>query len=356
VPRLHQRRLTRAIPPETPMRRLDTGRAAAGALALALLVAAVPALAADPVEPGPWKYRTQFGFNFTQSSYSSNWRGGDTGQFTWVATLDAGAERQFSQKFNLKNVLKVAYGQTGEQISGDQWDTPSKSTDQFLFESLGRFSLGGFVDPYAAINFETQFLDETNPYKALTFNPIKLKESAGIARVWAKDEDREFTSRLGLAVRQTFAGTVVDTLTLAVARSTANDGGAEFVSTMTWPMWEKKLVYKGRLTVYQTLLYSNSDALEEYDALIAAGDPTHEAVADFWQATDVDFENTFTTAITKYLNVNLTIQFVYDKFDVAANVDTSLPQDVLQFEVQKNTRKAGQFRQVLAIGLTYTLF
>jgi hypothetical protein len=49
-------------------------------------------------------------------------------------------------------------------------------------------------------------------------------------------------------------------------------------------------------------------------------------------------------------------QWVYDKFDAAANVDTTLPLDVLTAELDRNIRKRGQFKETLAIGLTYRLF
>ena len=334
-----------------------SSRVFAAALGFAMLaLAPASSRAADPTPPGPWKYKTVLGVNLAQSAFSSNWRGGDRGQFTWVASADVGAERQFSERFALANTLKLAYGQTGKQVSGSTWETPSKSTDQILFESVGRFTLGGFVDPYLALNVESQFLDQSNPAKDLTFNPVKVKESAGIARTWVKTEERELLSRLGFGFRQTFGRSITDPVTLEEGSFTSNDGGIEFVSTTTWPLLDKKVLYKGRLTVFQTVFYSKSDALEEYDALAVAADPSHESVADFWKTTDLDFENTFTAPITKNLNVNLLVQWVYDKFDVAANVDPTLPLAVLNADVAKNTRKAGQFREVLAIGFTYTLF
>lgn len=341
------------------MSRFASSRVLAGALGLAMLaVALAPAAsrAADPPAPGPWKYKTVLGVNLAQSAFSSNWRGGDKGQFTWVASADVGAERQFSERFALANTLKLAYGQTGKQVAGSTWETPSKSTDQILFESVGRFTLSGFVDPYLALNVESQFLDQSNPAKDLTFNPVKVKESAGIARTWVKTEERELLSRLGFGFRQTFARSISDPLTLEEERFTSNDGGVEFVTTTTWPLLEKRVLYKARLTAFQPVFYSKSDALEEYDALAVAADPTHESVADFWKTTDLDFESTFTAPITKHLNVNLLVQWVYDKFDVAANVDPTLPLAVLNAEIAKNTRKAGQFREVLAIGFTYSLF
>ncbi|MCC7101008.1 MAG: hypothetical protein IT500_15605, partial [Rubrivivax sp.] len=61
-------------------------------------------------------------------------------------------------------------------------------------------------------------------------------------------------------------------------------------------------------------------------------------------------------SITKYLSVNLYAQLVYDKFDSAANVDGTLPLADQLVEVDRNVRKAGQFKETLSLGLTYRLF
>ena len=70
----------------------------------------------------------------------------------------------------------------------------------------------------------------------------------------------------------------------------------------------------------------------------------------------MNFQNTWTAQITKLLSVNLFAQWVYDKFDAAANVDLTQPFDVLSGEINRNIRKRGQFKETLAIALTYRLF
>jgi hypothetical protein len=70
----------------------------------------------------------------------------------------------------------------------------------------------------------------------------------------------------------------------------------------------------------------------------------------------VDFQNQFTAQITRFIAVNLFVQFLYDKFDAAANIDPTLAADVSRVELDRTTRKAGQFKQTLALALTYRLF
>lgn len=325
------------------------------------LACAASADAPAPAEPGPWKYGATLGINLSQSSFSSNWYGGDKGSIVWVVGGNLTAERQFNRRFNLAKSLTLAYGQTTRQVpeSGDPgklvWDTPDKTTDQILLESTGRFTLDSWADPYFALRAETQFQDQSDPVGTLAFNPVKIKESAGIARVIEKTEDRETITRLGFGIRQTFGRTFLDPVTKATGSFTSNDGGFEWQTNMTRPMLDKKVVYKGQLLVFQPLFFSNAHALEVFDAEARAADPTREAVADFWRTTDVDFQNSFTAQITKSLGVTLVAQLRYDKFDSAAQVDNTRPLAARLVEIDRNIRKAGQFKEVLAIALTYRL-
>uniref|UniRef100_A0A832MMY6 DUF3078 domain-containing protein n=1 Tax=Eiseniibacteriota bacterium TaxID=2212470 RepID=A0A832MMY6_UNCEI len=340
-------------------------------LAAALLAAALPARAEEkkPAEPGPWQFKSTAQLQLSQSAYSTNWAGGDRGSIVWVLGALSSAERQFTARFHLSNTLGLAYGQTSRQQPDPSnpgelvWDAPDKTTDQILFESIGRWTLGGYVDPYAALRLDTQFSDQTFPNGDLPLNPVKVKESAGIARQWVKTDRQELLSRLGFGFRQTFARSFVEAPPSERTESfTANDGGVEFQSKATWPLLGGRVIYKGDLLVFQPVFFSKSDALERFDALVRAGDasrpaePGAEAVADFWKATDVNLQNTFSAEISRSISVNLFAQLVYDKFDAAANVDPALELAKLVPEVRKNVRKAGQFKQTLAIGISYRLF
>jgi hypothetical protein len=334
------------------------------ALGALIILSSAPVLAQDSlvIQSTPWTFGCTAGLTLTESSFSSNWAGGDRGSIVWVLNSDLKAERQFGPRYNLSNILQVAYGQTSRQGTDPNdpsrlvWDVPDKTTDLLAFESTSRWTLQTFVDPYVAFRAESQFSDRSNPLAAIRFNPIKLKESAGVARVLRKTEDREAITRVGFGFRQTLGKTIVDPATLAKESFTSNDGGVEWNTTTPWPMLDKKVLYKGSLLVFKPVFYSRADALEAFDAAAIAADPSREPVADFWKSPDVNFQNTFTAGITKRLSVALLAQLVYDKFDSAANVDGTIPLAVLVPDIDKNVRKAGQFKQTLALGLTYTLF
>jgi hypothetical protein len=242
----------------------------------------------------------------------------------------------------------VAYGQSSSQARDPidpnkiAWESPETATDKIEFESAARGTYGWFADPYGAFGVGSQFEDAaSDPFgtRKIALNPVRLNESVGLARVLQKTEDREALARLGFALRQTFAKSYSSATTDALANVHANDGGVEFVINTTQPMLAKAVLYKGELKAYQAVFYSNEDELAA----------TAPEAKDFWKAVDVNFQNAFTASITKWLGVTLTAQLIYDKLDAAANTADPL-------DVQRKTRKAGQFKETLALTLSYKLF
>jgi hypothetical protein len=316
---------------------------------------------AKPVEAGPWKLAWVAGLNLSQSSFSDNWAGGDRGSIVWVLTSDTKAERQFSTKFNLSNHLQLAYGQTIQQQPDPTdparlvWASPQKSNDLIQYESVGRFTLGGWVDPYAALHLDSQFQDESSTRGSIPFSPVKLTESAGISRALLKTEDSELITRLGFGFREVFARQF-EPATGQKVHVTSNDGGVEWQTNATQPLFEKKVLYKGQLRVFRPVYFSQSGDLDRFDQDARAFAPERASVADYWQAPNVDFQNLFTAQITKILAVNLAVQWVYLKFDPATSIDNTKPIADRIALVDHGVRKGGQFREALAIGLTYTLF
>ena len=130
-----------------------------------------PAVLADTskLARGLWVVDLYVGLGLAQSAYSDNWKTGDKGSLAWVANLGFEAERQFSDTFNWYNVSKLAYGETANQIDDpdhpgeNKWAKPEKTNDLIYLESVGRFTLGGFVDPYAAFRLDSYFSDESSP-------------------------------------------------------------------------------------------------------------------------------------------------------------------------------------------------
>jgi len=320
------------------------------------------------LEVGRWYPVLEGGVNLTQSSYSDNWNGGDKGSIVWTAIVNGLLENQVDPKLNWTSTLKLAYGQTHQQKQDQDgsraWDRPEKSTDLIDLESIGRFTLGGFVDPFLSARLESQFQDASDPNgRTLSFNPIKLQETAGIARKFLDEEDRQLLSRLGFSFRQHIRKQFVVAPTSSPdppvtdkssETETTNDGGIEWVTDYKTKVLEDRVTWTSKLRVFQPVFYSaqdDFDAVAEADWLAAGIDPD---VVDFNRALDVDLENIFSTQITKIISVSLYLRWLYDKYDnsVVPKFDEegtlTNPADI-----RTATRLAGQFKQTLAIGVTY---
>jgi hypothetical protein len=85
---------------------------------------------------------------------------------------------------------------------------------------------------------------------------------------------------------------------------------------------DKQMKYVSKLRVFKAFFNSKSDEWK--------GRPTEND----WKAVDVAWENTFSAAITKYVQVQLFTELLYDK------------------EIDRR----GRFREVLGLGLAYKLF
>lgn len=319
------------------------------------------------LEVGKWYPTLEGGVQLTQSSYSDNWAGGDKGSMVWTAIVNGNAERQVNTKLNWNNTLKLAFGQTHQQaIDADgsrSWDRPEKSTDLIDYETIFRFTLGKFVDPFVSARFESQFQDASDPAgRTLAVNPMRFKETAGVARVFIDENDINLISRLGVSFRQnvrrqfTVTPTAADPLPTDTGTESevTNDGGLEFVTDYKNKILDDRVSYTSKITVYQPVFYSASDdfdAIRAEDFTALGIDPD---ISDFTTTADLDWENIFSTQITKIVSVNLYLRWLYDKYD--NSVVPAFDEDgvlVNASDLRVATRKAGQFKQTMSIGLTY---
>lgn len=320
------------------------------------------------LEPGRWYPTLEGGLQVTQSAYSDNWSGGDKGSVVWTAIMNGTLENQLSPKVNSLTTLKLSYGQTHQQKTAPDgerfWDRPEKSTDLIDFESVARFTLGGWVDPFVSFGVESQFQDATDlDGRTLSFNPVQLQETAGLAKKFIDTEDRSLLSRLGFAFRQHFRRQFVisptgDPANRATDKETetegSNDGGLEWVTDYKTKVLEDRVTWTSKLRVYQAVFYSAQDDLDSVTAEEWLANGIDPDVTDFNRSVDADFENLLSTQITKIISVNLYLRWLYDKYDNSVvplfNPDGTLKNGT---DVRTATRKAGQFKQALSIGLTY---
>lgn len=284
---------------------------------LAALLIGIPT-ASSAAEP--WKYIMETDLTLTQSYYSDNWKGGEVGNITWVGNFNLMAAKQFATNWNNRNTLRLKYGMTHSQDSetGD-WRHPEKSDDQIDFETVFRYTKFKSVDPYGSVRFESQFQDKSDPELYRYVNPMRFTESIGIAKILTKTEDRHWLMRFGLAARQSVDRDVLDPDTSSRSTDTQHDEGLMFDTDYRFPFSGGKLIYSGKLNIYQALANSESENL--------AG----QVNSDYWKTPDVRWEQNLSVGITGYLAVNLYVDFRYDK-------DVDL---------------AGRFKQTLGLALVY---
>jgi hypothetical protein len=253
------------------------------------------------VKDSSWRVTVTSGLTATQTAYSSNWAGGEAGSFSWAFSSLTQAGRQLSSKLNSTSVLKLAFGQTlSQQRLADgtlHWTAPQKSTDLIDFESVLRFTLQKFVDPYLALRVETEFYDGSVAGIKRYLSPLKTTESGGLLKVFRDDPKTiVFKSRLGFALRQISTKDVIDTVLLSTRRNTTNDGGIESVTDLTTQI-RSNLSYTSKLTLYKALFFSKSK----------------DALDDNWKSVDMNWEHLLSASITKYLQTTLYFQMLYDK-------------------------------------------
>lgn len=285
-----------------------------------LFILAISTIMAYPALAEPWKVTLEDNLMITQNAYSNNWSGSESGSVSWAANSNTLAEKQMTPKLNTRNTIKLSYGLTYAQDEiTKKWGAPVKSTDLIDAESMLRFTLGKFVDPFTALRFESQFFDASDTAKKRYINPTTFTESAGIAKQLIKQDKKEWITRLGLALKQRTDRDHLDPATLERKNKTQSSGGLQFVSNFTSPYSENKITYANNLTVYQALANSEANSLK--------GQPNE----NYWKAVDVNWEHILSVSISKYIMVNLYAQWLYDK-EIALG---------------------GRFKETLSLGVTY---
>jgi len=283
-----------------------------GGLLWILPVVAAQVASGDEAAPPPvgvWTKKAKLGIALTQSSVSQNWSGDEVGTVSWLSTADFLAESQVAPRLKLSNTLVLSFGQLHQQdVKRDNWLAPQKSADKIDYDGVARFTLGHWLDPFAAITFDSQFFQKVGGVSQ-ALNPWQVGESVGIARAVYDTPSRGLVSRFGFALRQRHDH-------FAVERST-NDGGLEWRTTGRFSNGEDRTIFNTELTLFQAVFFSDT-----------ASDPAHR-----WKTIDVRWQNKLSNKINKWLAFNLYAEYLFD--------------DQLS--------RAGQFKQSLGFGVTAAL-
>jgi hypothetical protein len=257
----------------------------------------------------PWKLSLDANLSGTFNAYSDNWVGGERGSLSWSTQWLAVAEKQLGFAVDTKNTLKLAFGQTKAQDKlSNHWLAPQKSADLIDLESLWRLTFGTQVDPYVSVRGISEFLDmsdtRSDPYYPY-INPIDLTESVGAIRDLVKKERLTWNARLGAAAHELINRWEPDSNYRTI---TTSDGGAELVTELATSMKQDVVKLRTTLKVYEALVRDGSDK-----------------IPDWWRYPDINWENTLTINVVKYVMISYSLQLLYDReIDANARVKQNL--------------------------------
>ncbi len=276
-------------------------------LSMLLLIATTLYSATDSNanQPTGWEFDITAGLNASATYYNDHWQGGELSTVTWVSRVQGTAERQFTRQLDWRNTLEIAFGQTILQKEGPGpepvWSPPQKSTDLIDYESLLRFTLQTWIDPYLGLRIISGFLDTRDPANERYFNPVEMTESAGGSRSILKQDRIALTARAGVAVRQTIDRdkAQVSSASPGITYETdiVNDGGLELVAELRTSTPKKILELKSDLKIYEALISTEAS----------------ESDSSYWRYPDINWENTLIINAAKYLMINLYAQALYDR-------------------------------------------
>lgn len=274
---------------------------------LLFLMIAVSVTLAQTAEPElhVWKHSMVTGLNISQISLN-NWAKGGQNSLNWTLTLDYSGKFNW-EKWKFKNDLKAAYGRS--KLGEDEYRT---NDNELYNESVLSMLAGWNVDPYISNTIRTQ-ISTGFDYKASPaveiadfFDPGYVTQSIG----FTYDQLHGFTTRLGVAFQETFTNVhrnySDDPETLTEAEAFKFETGLESVTDGEVTL-DENIIYKSKLRLF-----------------------TRFENIDVW---DVYFDNLFSAKVNSWLNVNLTIQLIYEK----------------------SQSPKTQLKQALQLGLRYTL-
>jgi hypothetical protein len=262
------------------------------------------AVAQDKPPEYGWHNTLVAGLNVTQVSFH-DWVQGGENTLAWTF-LTTGKFVDDQEAFNWTNNLKLAYGQT--KIGSREFE---KTDDELFFESIMAYKLGWKVNPYAALLVRSQLapgykiLNDIRTQTSGLFDPGYIQESVG----FTYSSGEMFSTRLGAALRQTFSkkyGFADDPGTTEIEDFKFSTG-VESASSFKYEVLENVLFTS------QLNLFSAFDKL------------------DVW---DVRWDNVLTAKVNNYITTSVTVQLLH--------------------EIALSRRT--QIKEVLALGLSYTLF
>lgn len=253
-----------------------------------------------------WNNEIISNLNLTQASFK-DWQEGGENSLAWQISLSGDfvkEEAAYSWVNSSKFVLGFA------KISGR---SARKSADEIRLESVYTRKLSKYLNPVASVTAKTQvaagymYDDQDNRTRISAFiDPGHFTQNLGVGYSASADTKTRLSLSLKETVANTFAARFTDDAETAdEIEKTRIEVGLSSVSNTKYNLHEN-IIFKSRLE-----LFSAFDGFDRIDYL---------------------WENDLVLKVTKYINVNIDVDILYDK-------------DIFDKR---------QARQSMAVGLTYT--
>lgn len=254
-----------------------------------------------------WTPKGVVGINLSQVAFSNWAQGGQNSlAFTFFSLFNL---NYIGDPWKWKNSLKFAYGRT--KFGDEEYRT---NDNEIFFESTLIYHVGWAVSPYGGVTARTAvskgFNYSVTPAVPIVdfMDPFYLTEAVG----FIYDEIPNFTTRLGVGMKQTFADKFAlqysdDPDTPNEIEKFKNESGIESVTEFKWDFIENMAYY-----TYLRLFGTFQDL-------------------SVW---DARWDNIIAAKVNDYVNVTFNVLLIYDE-------DESLSR---------------QLKEALQLGISYTLF
>ncbi|MBI5215152.1 MAG: DUF3078 domain-containing protein [Ignavibacteriae bacterium] len=261
----------------------------------------------DSVQTTKWKHSLVSGLNLTQVALT-DWAQGGENALAWTIVIDGKSSRE-GDEIVWANTYKLAFGQTRLGSQGIR-----KTEDKIDFESIVTYKLGTFINPYGATTVKSQFAPGyiydnmgSDSLVSQFFDPGYLTQSFGVGY----QPITELKTRFGVALREIITSNYNqysdDPTTTTEIEKTRIEGGLELVTDISWQL-EENLLFTSKIEFFSPL--------KSFDETVLRAD------------------NSITAKVSKYISANLNLQLLNDK------------------KVSPRT----QFKETIALGLSYTFF
>ncbi len=254
-----------------------------------------------------WTPNGVVGINLSQVAFSNWSQGGENSlAFTFFSLFSLD---YIGDPWKWKNSLKFAYGRT--KFGDDEYRT---NDNEIFFESTLIHHLGWAVSPYAGVTARTAVsngfkYDADSVQQIVGFmDPFYLTEAIG----FIYDQIPNFSSRLGVGMKQTFADKFApqysdDPDTPNEIEKFKNESGIESVTEYTWGFFENMSYYS------YLRLFGKFDDLSVWD---------------------VRWDNVISAKVNDYVSVTFNVLLIYDETESVKR----------------------QLKEALQVGISYTLF